>query len=117
MQNFSVAEFIIVVDDHAAVSQAVRMDGHGPGSYLLRRLHKTAEEGQVRLLVLRVNEGEIRVPVEAEDADSGLFRRGRHGVQVLVRPVPELHELEAVFLRRLKPLQEGEFTVHRLDAG
>ena len=67
--------------------------------------------------MLRVNEGEVRVAIEARYADSGLFRRGLHGVQVLVRPVPEPNELEAVVLRRLKPLQEGELAVHGLDAG
>ena len=112
-----VAEPVVAVDDHAALSQAVGVDGEGPGPHLPRRLHGPAEEGQIVLLLAGVDEGELRVPVEPGDADPGPLRRRLHRVQILVRPAPELHELEAVPLRRLEALQEGELPVHRLDAG
>ena len=114
---YRVAEFIIMVDDHAAVPQAVGVDGDGPGAHLLSRLHGPAEEGQVGLLLAGVDEGELRVSVEAGDANFRLFRRRLHRVQVLVRPAPELDEFEAVLFSGLEPLQEGKLAVHGLDAG
>lgn len=112
-----IAESVIVVNDHPAVPQAVGVDGHGPGSHLLCRLYRPVEERQIGVLLRWVNEGQLRVAVEAGDADSGPLRRRLHRVQVLVRPAPELDKLEAVVFGRLEPLQEGKLAVHGLDAG
>ena len=111
-----VAESVIVVDNHPAVPQAVGVDGDRPCPYLFRRFHRPAEEGQIRLLLVRIDHGELRVPVESGNADSGGLRRPFHRIQVLVRPAPELHEVEAVLFRRLEPLQKGKFAVHGFDA-
>ena len=116
-QLHRVGELRIAVDHPAALAQAVGVDGEGPGAQLHRRLHGPLEKIQVGVPLDRVDEGELRVPVEAGDADARVRRGAVHCAQVLVRPAPELHEVKAVGPGGPEPLQEGELAVHRLDAG
>ena len=116
-QLHRVGELRIAVDHPAALAQAVGVDGEGPGAQLHRRLHGPLEKIQVGVPLGRVDEGELRVPVEAGDADARVRRGAAHRTQVLVRPAPELHEVKAVGPGGPEPLREGELAVHRLDAG
>ena len=111
------AEPVIGIDDGAALPQAIGVDGERPRPHPLRRLHRAAEEVQIRLLLAWIDQRQLRVPIEAGDAHPGPLRRRLHSVQVLVRPAPEFHKREAVVLRRLEALQKGELAVHRLNTG
>ena len=110
-----VGELVVVVDDYAALAQTVGVDGHAAGAHLLGRRHRLLQEIQIGRLLLRVDEGELRVSVEAGDSDARLLRGGLHCVQVLVCPAPELYKIKTVILGCLEPVQEGKLTVHGLD--
>ena len=112
-----VRKLVIVVDDDAAVAQRVRVDGDALRADLLRGRDRLAQEIEVLFLVGGVDQGVVGVAVEAGNADAGLFSRGLDRVQILVGPAPELDELKAVVLGGLEAVQEGNFGIHRLDAG
>ena len=112
-----VGEIIIMVHHHAALAQGVGVDGDRPGADFLRGVYALPEERQIVRLLGGVDEGEIRVPVETGDDDPGSFGGGLHSDQVLVRPAPEFHSAEAVFLRRPEAVQKGKLRIKRLDAG
>ena len=113
---YRVGERIVVVNDHAALAQAVGVDGHTAGAHLFGSRHRLLQKVQIRRFLLRVDERKLRVSIEAGNADAGIRRSGLHRVQVLVRPAPELHKIKTVILGRLEPVQEGKLTVHGLDA-
>jgi len=80
------------------------VDGDGPGSYFHSGVQRTPQKGPVGRFLGRVDEGQLRVPIEAGNADPRSVRGGLYGGEILVGPAPEFYKLEAVGLGGAKPL-------------
>ena len=80
------------------------MDRDGPCPYLHGGVQRTPQKGLVGRFLGRVDEGQLRVPVKAGNADPRSVRGGLYGGEILVGPAPEFYKLEAVGLGGAKPL-------------
>jgi len=80
------------------------VDRDGPGPYSHSGVQRTPQKGLVGRFPGRVDEGQLRVAVEAGNADPRSVRGGLHGGEILVGPAPEFYKIEAVGLGGAKPL-------------
>ena len=100
----SVAEVVIGAKDPSSLPQTVGVERDGPCPYLHSGVQRTPQKGLVGRFLGRVDEGQLRVAVEAGNADAGGVRGGLHGGEILVGPAPEFYKLEAVGSGGAKPL-------------
>ena len=106
-----------MVDNDAAVAQRVRMNGYAGSAHLLGSRDGLLEVIDVLFLVGRVDEGVIRVAVEARNCDTGLLSGLAGRVEVAHAPVPELYGFKAVVLGCLEALEPGQLGIQGVDAG
>ena len=99
-----VAEVVIGAKDPSSLPQTVGVNRDGPCPYSPSGVQRTPQKGLVGRFLGRVDKGQLRVPVEAGNADPGILRGGSHGGEILVGPAPEFYKIEAVGFGGAKPL-------------
>jgi hypothetical protein len=80
------------------------VDRDGPCPYPDRGVQRTPQKGPVSRFLGRVDKGQLRVAVEAGNADPRSVRSGSHGGEILVGLAPEFYKIEAVGFGGAKPL-------------
>ena len=99
-----VAEVVIGAKDPSSLPQTVGVDRDGPCPYPDRGVQRTPQKGPVSRFLGRVDKGQLRVAVEAGNADPRSVRSGSHGGEILVGLAPEFYKIEAVGFGGAKPL-------------
>ena len=100
-----------MVDDDAAITQCIGVDGDRLGADRLSCFQRSLEGIEVGRLLLGVYEREVIVAIEAADGDASRLCCGADLLEVTDAPIPELDGLEAVFLGGGKALFKRKFRV------
>ena len=112
-----IGEFIVMVDDDAAIAQCIGVDGDRLGADRLSCLQRSLEGIEVGSLLLGVYERKVIVAIEAADGDASRLGCRTDLLEVADAPIPELDRLKAIFLGRGKALFKRKFCIECIDAG
>ena len=110
-----IGKVVIVVDDDAAVTQSVGMNGYTGSVQEFGSLAGLLQIFHISFCLVGIDQGKICVTVETADRDSRLLSSFLDCVQILLGPAPELNCVKTVILSSLESVQERNLTIKRIN--